>query len=260
MRSVLIAMSLFTVLWCIGCDTTTDPSGQGEIRMYMVDSPAEMEAVVVAVSRVEVHMVGSDSVSGWRTVNDQPASYDLLTLRNGASAVLGGARLDAGHYTQIRLILGAGSYVTVDGTNHDLEVASGFQTGVKLNHQFRIEAGETVELYLDFDAERSVREENSGSYRLHPVIRVQRADSSGSISGSVTPLNAGAYIWTTVGEDTVSTYAEADGSFKLMAMPEGAYTVNVESMSDLYFGATVPGVVVTRLNNTNMGSISLTAK
>ena len=259
---LLIAVSLFAMIGLVGCaDSATNPSdGQGEVRMRMVDAPSEAEAVVVVVSRVEVHTAGSDSTSGWRTVNDQPASYDLLTLRNGASAVLGSAMLDSGHYTQIRLILGDGSYVTVDSVDHPLTVSSGFETGVKLNHQFTLAPGEVYELYLDFDADRSVEMNGSGEYKLKPVIRVQKQDVAGSISGTVTPLSAGAHIWTTVGDDTVSTYAEADGSFKLMALPEGIYIVHVESISELYLDAVVPGVVVTKLSNTSMGSITLAGK
>jgi len=256
----LKAISIFTVLMLMGCtsDTATDPSaGEGEIRMRMVDSPTAAEAVVVVVNRVEVHAAGSDSTSGWVVVNDQPASYDLLELRNGASAILGSARLKVGRYTQIRLILGAGSYVRVGGTNYDLEVSSGFQTGVKLNHTFEIEADQLYELYLDFDAQRSVRLTGSAQYRLVPVIRVQAAAVSGSISGTVSPAIAGASIWTTVGSDTVSTYAAADGSFKLMALPEGTYTVTVESMSSAFVGASFSGVVVARQQTTSMGTITL---
>ncbi|HXG37846.1 MAG TPA: DUF4382 domain-containing protein [Bacteroidota bacterium] len=263
MRAVLNIISLFTILVLVGCasDNATNPSeGEGEIRMHMVDSPTAAEEVVVVVNRVEVHSAGSDSTSGWVVVNDQPASYDLLKLRNGASAILGSAKLKAGRYTQIRLILGAGSYVRVGGTNYDLQVASGFQTGVKLVHTFEIEADKVYELYLDFDADRSVRQSGPNQYRLTPVIRVQASVTSGSISGSIVPANAGAYIWTTVGRDTVSTYAAADGTFKLMALPEGTYTVTIESLSNAYLGMAVPNVVVARQQTTTLGTITLSSR
>lgn len=263
MRAVLNAISIFAMLLLIGCakDTATNPSeGEGEIRMYMVDSPSAAEEVVVVVNRVEVHTTGSDSTSGWIVVNDTPASYDLLKLRNGASVILGSSKLKVGRYTQIRLILGTGSYVKISGTKYDLEVSSGFQTGVKLNHTFEIEADNVYELYLDFDADRSVRASGMGQYRLVPVIRVQTAVTSGSISGTIAPANAGAYIWTTVGPDTVSTYAATDGSFKLIALPEGMYTVTIESMNSAYLGTTVSGVIVTRQQTTSMGTITLSIR
>lgn len=64
--------------------------GEGEIRMHLIDAPTDAEEVVV-VNRVEVHAAGSDETSGWVVVNDQPASHDLLELRNGASAIFGNA-------------------------------------------------------------------------------------------------------------------------------------------------------------------------
>jgi hypothetical protein len=77
--SVALCGSLLT-----GCDSLSRPgSGEGEIRMYMVDAPANVEAVMIAVTRVDVHMAGSGDSEGWVTVNDAPAMYDLLSLRNG---------------------------------------------------------------------------------------------------------------------------------------------------------------------------------
>jgi hypothetical protein len=265
MTGVLKSISaLALLLMLVGCDrndVASNPSeGEGEIRMRLIDSPMAAEEVVVVVSRVEVHKAGSDSASGWVVVNDQPATYDLLTLRNGASAIMGSAQLEAGLYTQIRLILGAGSHVKVNGTMFSLEVASGFQTGVKLNHAFEIKAGQTYELYLDFDAGRSVRLTGTAQYRLTPVIRVQAASVSGSVSGTVQPSIAGAYVWTTVGADTVSTWADANGSFKLMALPEATYTVHIESSNSAYLGTSVSNVAVARQQVTSIGTVTLSTQ
>ena len=109
--------------------------------MTIVDSPADFEHVNIAVARVEVHKAGSDSTSGWAVVNNNAATYDLLTLRNGASAILGDNSLAAGHYTQIRLILGSGCTVVSNGTSFNMNVGSGMQSGIKLNHEFDIVDG-----------------------------------------------------------------------------------------------------------------------
>lgn len=82
---------------------------------------------------------------------------------------------------------------------------------MKLVHTFEIEADELYELYLDFDADRSVRQTGPNQYRLVPVIRLQAFATSGLISGSLAPANTGAHMGATVGQDTVSTYAAADG-------------------------------------------------
>ena len=259
MKGILTSSAILILLLMIGCadEVVTPSDGEGEIRMHLIDAPTDAEEVVVVVNRVEVHAAGSDETSGWVVVNDQPASYDLLELRNGASAIFGNATLAAGRYTQIRLILGAGSYIKIGGLQFNLEVASGFQTGVKLTHTFEIVDGGIYELYLDFDAERSIVLTGTGQYRMSPVIRCQSKVVSGDVAGTVLPADANASIWTTAGPDTVMTMAAADGSFKLMALPEGTYTLTIETSNAAYLGTTVPGVVVTKGQTTNVGTITL---
>ncbi len=74
--------------------------------MYLIDSPSTLDSVIICLTKVEVHKSGSDSTSGWLVINDSTRYFDLLLLTNGASAVLGDTSLTAGHYTQIRLIIG----------------------------------------------------------------------------------------------------------------------------------------------------------
>ncbi|HEX9828593.1 MAG TPA: DUF4382 domain-containing protein [Bacteroidota bacterium] len=243
-----------------GCDSSTGPPGDGQIRMHMVDTPADYDEVNITVTRVEVHMAGSDSASGWVVVNSTPATYDLLDLRNGASAVLGDASLSAGHYTQIRLILGAGCNVVVGGVTFNLIVASGTETGVKLNHQFEIVSGETYELTLDFDASRSIVLTGALQYTLKPTIRVQANQTSGSISGTVLPLDASVMVWTIAGSDTVSTAPAEDGSFKLMALPEGSYDVRFEPENATYADTTISGVAVVKGQTTSIGTVTLSTQ
>ena len=50
---------------------------------------------------------------------------------------------------------------------------------------------------------------------------------SGSISSQVLPLEAYPSIWTVVNTDTVSTYTDLNGYFKLIALPEGSYDVHI---------------------------------
>ena len=63
--------------------------------------------------------------------------------------------MPAGHCTQIRLKLGAGSNVVVDGVTYPLTVPSGLQSGYKLVGEFDVPASGLVELALDLDAARS---------------------------------------------------------------------------------------------------------
>jgi hypothetical protein len=259
---VFISFSI-SALFILGCSDSTSPGdGQGLIKITMVDSPADFDHVNIVVTRVEVHKADSDSSSGWVVVNNNLATYDLLTLRNGASVVLGDNSLDVGRYTQIRLILGTGSNVVVNGTVFSLDVASGAQTGIKLNREFEIQEGLIYELLLDFDAQRSIILTGNGQYKLKPVIKVVPTIISGSISGKVNPLNAGASIYVMSGTDTVSsTLAESSsGSFKLMALLAGTYSVKVSPGNVIYNDTAIANVVVTAKQNTDLGTISLSLK
>jgi hypothetical protein len=179
-------------------------------------------------------------------------------LTNGNFDILGSNKLDIGHYSQIRLKIGTGSNVVVNGVRHDLEIPSGSQSGLKLNHAFDIQADALYELTLDFDASRSIHVTGNNRYSMRPVIRVVANVISGSVSGVVSPAMAMAQISTTIGSDTVMTYAnELTGGFKLMALPAGTYSIKIESGINLYADSTVTGVNIISQQNTDIGTIVL---
>lgn len=258
-----VFLSFFaTAIFIWGCSDSTSPeNGQGQIKLTMVDAPAGFDQVNIVVTRVEVHKSGADSISGWVVINNNTATYDLLTLRNGASVVLGNSSLDAGHYTQIRLIIGTGSNIVVNGIVYSLNVPSGEQSGIKLNHAFDIQPGLVYELMLDFDAKHSIVLTGSAQYKLKPVIRVVPTVISGTISGKINPIITLASVYAISGTDTVSTSAEiTTGSFKLMALIQGYYNVKVSSGNAAYNDTTIANVMVVAKQNTDLGTINLSLK
>lgn len=248
-----------------GCSSDNNDSGtnpgesQGEVKIHMVDAPAAFDAVNIVVTEVSVHQADEDSMSGWQRVREDTATYNLLELRNGASTVLGDTMLAAGHYNQIRLKIGEGSNVVVAGQTFPLVISSGAQTGIKLNHQFTIEGGATYELTLDFDAERSIHTTGTGTFMLRPTIRVVATMTSGWISGVVQPVDAHASIMAVSADsDTVTALADTtDGSFTLMAVPEGTYNLTVSATQGNYLDTTIEGVDVTARETTNIGTVTL---
>jgi len=258
----LVFLSLVSItIWtsCSDQSTNVEPVDQnGRLKMYLVDSPSTLDSVIICVTRVEVHKSGSDSTSGWFVINDSTRYFDLLLLTNGASAVLGDTSLAPGQYTQIRLIIGEGSYVIDQGVKHDLEIPSGSQTGLKLIHQFTIESGKLYELLLDFNVDKSIIITGNGKYKLKPTIRVVPIVISGSISGQVLPLDAQPTIWTIYGTDTITTYSDLQGFFKLMALNQGVYDVNIiPADTMMYRDTVVSNVQVIANQNTDIGTIIL---
>ena len=261
MKTFTFLTLLSIIIWtsCSDQSTNVDPVNQnGRLKMYMVDSPSTLDSVIICVTSVEVHKSGSDSTSGWFVINDSTRYFDLLLLTNGASAVLGDTSLAPGQYTQIRLIIGEGSYVIDQGVKHDLEIPSGSQTGLKLTHQFTIEAGKLYELILDFNAEKSIIITGNGKYKLKPTIRVIPMVISGSIAGQVLPLDAQPIIWTVYGTDTITTYTDLQGFFKLMALYPGIYDLNIIPADTLIYRDTViVGVQVLANQGTDIGTVTL---
>ncbi|MFO7799119.1 DUF4382 domain-containing protein [Rhodohalobacter sp.] len=259
--AALIGMSLLIV----GCEDTTigtDADGTGTLEVLLHDAPANYEEVNVFIERVEVN--NGETEGGWETISTPEQSYDLLELVNGAMEVLGSAELEAGTYEQIRLILSSdGHSVVVDGTEHDMFVPSGEQTGIKLNVNAEIEPGITYTLLLDFDAARSVVErgnEQSGiQYLLKPVISASNEAVTGNISGTIEPVDAQPFIYAIADSDTLSsTKADtSDGTFMLVGLEEGTYTVSVDPTNDAYQTSDTTGVEVTVGDTNEIGTVTL---
>ena len=259
---IIFVLSLLYMLSCSENSTNVGPVEQnGRLKMYLIDSPASFDSVIICVTRVEVHKSGNDSTSGWFVINDSTRYFDLLLLTNGASEVLGDTSLSTGHYTQIRLIIGTGSYVIDQGVKHDLEIPSGSQTGLKLTHQFTIEAGKLYELVLDFNVDKSIIITGNGQYKLKPTIRVMPMVVSGSIAGQVLPLDAQPTIWTVYGTDTITTYTDLQGFFKLMALYPGTYDVSINPADTMmYRDTTITAIQVIANQETDIGLVTLQPK
>jgi len=224
----------------------SDSTQMGTVRFSMTDAPAcGFDAVNVTVVKVRVHKssTASDTDTGWTDVTLSPArKIDLLTLTNGRLEELGQAPLEAGKYTQIRLVLAANtsaspfsnSVVPTGGTEIALNTPSAVQSGIKLNNEFDVAAGTLADFTLDFDACKSVVTRGNGSYGLKPVVSVIPAVVSGGISGFVTPVSPTARPLVSAQLNGVvikTTVPDASGAFTLSPMVQSAtgagYTVVV---------------------------------
>lgn len=253
-KAYLMTLLIPIILWT-GCSKkSTSPEENGVLRLYLTDSVGPIEQVNLTISRVSVHTSAGGDSTGWRVVNDSLATYDLIQLANGATALLGETELEPGHYTQIRLLVTDSCQVVIDGESYPLHIPSGLESGVKLNHQFEIEAGKLYELLLDFDTQRSIVLTDDG-YLLKPVIRVVPLVISGTISGTVLPLEAFPYILATSDGDTIQTTLTnpTDGSFSLIGLPEGDYDIHIEPTAGQYADTTLAEVKVSAGEDTDLG-------
>jgi hypothetical protein len=267
MRKLLLFALAIGLLAAAGCSTHTPVSSTyGTVRVTMTDAPGEFDAVNLVVNEVAIHREMADSLEadstagsaeGWEILSDTPATYDLLALRNGVFTTIAQGLVPAGHYTQIRLKLGAGSNVVVDGTTYPLTVPSGLQSGYKLVGEFDVPASGLVELALDFDAARSIIRTGNGRYMLKPTVRVMPTYDVGGIRGTLVPDSTAAWIHAIAGTDTIATTMPAlDGSFAIMLLKPGTYDVAIDVNAPLR-DTTLTGVTVTAQNVTELGEILL---
>jgi len=263
MRTVVVVLVGGLAIGLTGCTKSNGPtsSGEGTMQLKMVDRPANYDAVNIVIDSVDAHIAGSDSTSGWMSLNSSPGTYDLLLYTNGNFAVVGDAEMPAGRYSQIRLKLGSGSNVVVNGQTYPLTVASGFESGIKLNVDATVQANATWTMTFDFDANQSVVQTGDSvraEFMLKPVLRATAEGTSGFIAGVVLPITAQATVWgySSAG-DTVSTNADVAGAFELSLVPVGSYSLHIVSNNALYLDSTLTGINVNALATANVGTVIL---
>ncbi len=241
---------------------SNDNNGTAKVQVALVDAPADYESVLIDIQDVQIN-VSSDASDekGWQSLESAtPGVYDLLLLTNGEEAFLGEIELPEGNLGQVRLVLGDGNVVKIDGTDHNLTVPSGSESGLKLNVHTEILAGITYKLVLDFDAAKSVVKAGaSEKYNLKPVIRAQMEATTGAIHGTVTPVEVSSVVYAIIGEDSVSSYPDENGEFLIRALEAASYTVSaVPSEESGLEAATVEGVAVTIGEVTEAGELEFT--
>ncbi len=212
----------------------------GTLGVSLTDAPAcGFDAVNVTVVKVRVHhsISASDTDAGWTDITLNPArKINLLGLANGVLDNLGETPLEAGHYTQLRLVLDpntasglANSVMPTGGVETALITPSAVQSGIKLVNQFDVASGERVDLVLDFDACKSVVKRGNGTYALKPVIKVVPFVLNG-IDGFVDTALLGSGVMVTAQQNGVivqSTAPNAQGKFFLGRLAVGNYDVVV---------------------------------
>ncbi len=262
MKHLTLALTLLLAMF-LACDSddnsTTPTTGTGTLNVLLVDAPAAYDEVNIVFDSIQVHVAVGAGVDSWITIERQSRTIDLLTLVNGANDLLGTAALPAGHYSQIRLFIGTGSIIIVDGIGHPLTIPSGVVSGLKLNVNVDIVEGATYTLTLDFDAARSIMttgNPNNPTYILQPTIRTVVTATTGSISGTLSPATTEATLWA-YGVDTCTTKSDTTGFFKIMYLTPAAYSVVIMPADTLYRDTTISGVTVTAGGTLNLGTITV---
>lgn len=207
----------------------------GNFKVRMTDSPADFEALDVEIAEVEVY----SETSGWVELSSESQFVDVLSLTNGSEAEIGFASgLEAGHYTQLRITFGNDNNLSVMA-GADLGGLSSLLTldlALQDSHQVVIEIDEQIssensaDILLDFNVAASVIQQGN-DYILDPVMtEIHNAETGiqGEVEGA-----ANAYIMVTDGQNSFSTYVDAQGRFLLRGMASGTYNLIAEARDEM---------------------------
>jgi hypothetical protein len=258
MKRTLLILSVIALTACgffSSCKKDSDEKGMAKVNVHLTDGPADYDAILIDVQRIEIN----SDVSGWVSVAPiVPGVYNLLDFSNGLDTLLCTANLPVGHISQMRLILGDNNSIIVNGVSHPLSTPSAQQSGLKFNIHQELVANGSYDIWIDFDAGKSIVEQGNGGYSLKPVIRTYTALTNGKLEGFVLPVTAEAVVYAIHGTDTFSAIPAVDGHFMFCGMPEGTYNLWFDAASGTGFqDEYLPGVTVSFGVITDLGITTL---
>jgi hypothetical protein len=194
--SLMIAVSLVFIGGCGGSSDTTDAGpATGTVSFGITDLPVDdVSEVVIAMTEFELKPAG-EGPSFTVPVNDDGRQLNLLDFQDGnAATVIDGEEVPAGDYEWLRIFFDEEfSYVTLDdGTQHDLLIPSGDQTGYKLQSGFTVPINDSVTYMLHIDVAQSLQEppgqagpDGKRTFLLKPVVEIMNVAETGSVMGAV---------------------------------------------------------------------------
>ncbi len=159
-----ILFAIAASLLMFGCSTEKT----GNFQLYLTDAPIEgLEHVYVTISGI--YLRNQEDGTWSDNILDEPLTYDLLELRD-KEELIADVSLPAGTYTGIKIAISSAEIV-VDGQSYIITANPPFEIVIPV--VFTVLDDGTIELVLDFDAERSVGG-GQGQYTLLPFITVKR--------------------------------------------------------------------------------------
>jgi len=146
-----------TLLLLAACGPTGAGPGLSRVRLHLTDAPGPgIASAQVWVSRAYL-VPGTDGEQV--VLSSEPNEYDLLTLQNGVTALVGEATIPAGDYSQLRLVVDSARLTLADdakfadgAATRTLKVPSGSQSGIKVSFPGKLSITEdATDLVVDFD-------------------------------------------------------------------------------------------------------------
>ncbi|MFW5821319.1 MAG: DUF4382 domain-containing protein [Bacteroidota bacterium] len=273
MKTLAIFTLIFTGLAFYGCEESTNDinksaDGPGKLKILLTDAPFPTDLVDeanVVINKIDIRNQNhEDDGYPFITLMEEEMSFNLLELTNGVTAELVDIELDSGSYDLVRLYVSEASILLKDGTEHDLFVPSGAQTGIKIfiDPAVMVAGGLTPELILDFNVSKSfIVKGNPNSpagikgFIFKPVIKATNKATSGRLTGYITDTSAVALEEAEVSllvADTVytSSFTDTLGAYSVIGVDAGTY--DVAFTREEFVSDTIMDVEIIEGNTTNL--------
>jgi len=237
-------------------------AANAELTLSVTDAAIDNATeVTVQFTAIEIKPADGPAISH---ILASPMSVNLLSLQGSLSeAFFNDLEVPSGSYNWIRLSIKSvsgerDSYIVFnDGSEYELSIPSGSQSGLKIISNFELDANKATAMTIDFDLRKSIVAA-SGGYVLKPALRLIADDQSVTLQGSVdTALTLGAncsdsnpdsgnavYVYvgsgvtpydvsTSTGPFTTALIDSSNGDYEIGFLPAGDYTVAFTCMADL---------------------------
>jgi len=193
-----LACALFMGLYACSSGDSSNPSGgrgdsssiPGTITVGITDAVVDSaQEVWIQFTGATIQPTDGDAINfTFKNVKN----INLLSLQGTKSTdLISNEVIPLGSYDWMRLNVNASndgindSYIKLnDGSEHELWIPSGSQTGLKINTGFELISTEELNLMIDFDLRKSVVL-SSGEYKLRPTLRMINMNDSGTVTGTI---------------------------------------------------------------------------
>ena len=233
MKKYLVSFILFsTLLLGISCTDTSEGTGLALVNLRLIDAPGDFDEAWIEIKGVEL-MLGKDrqgTDAQWVHIPyDQPnQKVDVSKLVGEGVLLLGRDEISVGGIFKIRLMLGEEHHLTKNGKIRSLTLIDPEASIIEMDVNYRLERNLSYDIYLDFDLERSIKaSSDTTEFLLVPKVRSFIQEERAEIKGRIQPPAAKPVFYAIQGQDTITSFADAQGNYSLRGLKEGQYSLRI---------------------------------
>lgn len=236
------------------------PAGKSRLDVMLTDDPSQLfDSIFINIQKLEVKVEDSTGAEHWDVLTIRPGIYNILRFRNGLDTLLASGYIPNGEVKKIRITLGTGNYVMLNGVSIPLDLhSSDTVVTIDVHHGSFDNMGiRHFRIWLDMDGHGSIRVKSNGRLELRLKLSHFCRGNSGEIEGEIKPGAAlPAVVLAVSGTDTLMAIPEQDGEFKIRGIRSNTATVIIKP-SNGYKDSVINNVPIRFGEDTHLGRIVL---